>query len=253
MQTIPFYAMINENSEAWSLVDKTKFPHLYPVLSSEVLTDFMVEQINDHFYYRQIGFSSPERFLRHFHRLVKDRAQIWKKALDTEAALTMNDMKYNYDLTEESERNIERTRNGDTTQTPNLTSTTTPNLSTSTQNTNALTSHQMDTPDGITTDIDDYLSSAQKDTTTDTTTETQTGTQTLTQTGNTRTLSEETNADTDEFNLHRFGNIGVQTSSEIMEKARTLYLSWDAFDNLIFPEISVLFLSTVDIDEIDLW
>lgn len=253
MQTIPFYSLIDESSEIWALVDRTKFPHLYPEMPSTVLTSDMIATINDNFYYRQTGFSSPTRFLRHFQRMIKERAAVWKKAIDTESALSADDMKYNYDLHENSERNITREYDGRTTNTPNLTTTNTPNLTTTTQNTNNLTSHQMDTPDGITTDIDDYLSNAQKDVTTDTTSEAQTGTQTTTQTGSATTVTDDMNTDTDEFEMRRYGNIGVQTSAEIMQKTRDLYLGWDAYEDLIFPELSTLFLSVVDIDEIDLW
>lgn len=253
MQTIPFFSLIDESSEIWTLVNRDKFPHLYPSVSSEVLTEDMIDTINDHFYYRQIGFSSPERFLRHFQRMIIERAAIWKKAIDTETALTADDMKYNYDLHENSERNIERNYDGRVTNLPNLTTTNTPNLTTETETENALTSHQMDTPDGITTDIDDYLSNAQKDTTSDTTTEKQTGTNTTTQTGSSTTTTDDTNTDEETFEMRRYGNIGVQTSAEIMQKTRDLYLAWDAWGNLIFPELSVLFLNVLDVDEIDLW
>lgn len=253
MQTIPFYSMIDETSEAWALVNRDKFPHLYPSVSSEILTEEMIDTINDHFYYRQIGFSSPERFLRHFQRMIIERSAIWKKAIDTETALTADDMKYNYDLHENSERNIERNYDGRVTNLPNLTTTNTPNLTTETETENALTSHQMDTPDGITTDIDDYLSNAQKDTTSDTTTEKQTGTNTTTQTGSSTTTTDDTNTDDETFEMRRYGNIGVQTSAEIMQKTRDLYLAWDAWGNLIFPELSALFLNVIDVDEIDLW
>ena len=254
MVTIPFYELLNEDSDIWSLIDTTKFPSVYPPnVSSTVLTDEMKNQINEYFYYRQIGFSSPTRFLRAFYRLVTERAAIWKKAVDTETMLSSDDMMYNYNLFENSERNINRQYDGNTTQTPNLLSITTPNLDTTTENTNILTSRQMDTPDGITNDIDNYLSQAQKDNTTDTTTERQRGTTQTQQTGTNTTITDDENNDTESFELRRYGNIGVQTSAEIMQKTRDLYLSWDAYEMLIFPEISQLFLSVVDVDEIDLW
>ena len=34
----------------------------------------MIDNINEHFYYRSIAFSSPTKFLRAFHRLIKERA-----------------------------------------------------------------------------------------------------------------------------------------------------------------------------------
>lgn len=256
METIPFYELLNTESSVWSLVDTDHFPTLYPptsIISESILTPEMKDNINQYYYYREIAFSSPTRFLREFWRVCKERASIWKKAVDTETFLDLDDLKYNYNLYEESERDVVRNTSSENTNTPNLTTTTSPDLETVTENTNTLTSRMMDTPDGITTDIEDYLSSAQKDITGDSTTETQSGTNTIRQTGTNETVSEEEQTHSDEFNMHRYGNIGVQTSAKIVQESRDLYLKWDAFENFIFPELNHLFLSVVDVDTIDLW
>ena len=61
MVTIPFYQLINEDSEIWALVNG--FSTLYPQ-NVEDLTPEMIDNINEHFYYRSIAFSSPTKFLR---------------------------------------------------------------------------------------------------------------------------------------------------------------------------------------------
>lgn len=253
MDTIPFYELQNPSSAVWTLVDTTHFPTLYPPISSDILTDEMKENINQYYYYREIAFSSPTRFLREFWRVCEERSVIWKKAVDTESILDPDDLKYNYNLYEESERDVTRNTTAESTNTPDLTTTTTPALQTVTENTNTMTSRMMDTPDGITNDIDDYLSSAQKDVTGDTTTETQSGSNTMRQTGTNKNETEEDQTHKDEFNMHRYGNIGVQTSAKIVQESRDMYLKWDAFENFIFPELNHLFLSVVDVDSVDLW
>ena len=245
--TIPFYEMIDEESEAWSLVDKTTFPHLFPT-GVESLSEDMQDNIREHFYYRQIGFSSPTRFLRHFYRLIKERANTWARLLATETALRNDDMIYNYDLTEEStdthesSNTIEVEGSNSNTRAPNLTSTTTDG-STS-------TSKRMDTPDGITSDIDNYLTAAEKDTENSTGTTTQTGTESNVGTNNSTTES----SYTDEINktLTRKGNIGVMTAAQILGGYREAQ-AWDTYTMVIFPELEQLFVTTVDLDDIDLW
>ena len=256
MNTIPFYELLNPQSSVWTLVDTDKFPTLYPpdsLISSEVLTDEMKDNINQYYYYREIAFSSPTRFLREFWRVCKERAYAWKNAVDTETFLDMDDLKYNYNLYEQSERDTTRNTNASNVTTPNLTTTTVPELETVTENSNTLTSRQMDTPDGITTDIEDYLSYAQKDVTGDTTTEIRSGSNTMRQTGTSTLDVEEEQTHSDDFNMHRYGNIGVQTSAKIVQESRDMYLKWDAFEDFIFPELNHLFLSVVDVDTIDLW
>ena len=251
MLTIYFSDLIDEDSEIWSIVDKTKYPHLFPQ-GVEDLTDEMIDNIQEHFYDRQIGFSSPTRFLRHFHRLVKERAYVWKKLIESERSLSDNDRTRNYDLYEEGRHIIDEGESGTSTLTPNTTTTVTPNVTTQTTEQSTDLNHMMDTPDGITADIDDYMSQAEKNQNNLTSSTSSTGSTTTTNTG-TQGNTFQTSREGDNTNtLHRYGNIGVQTAAQILGGYREAQV-FDAYDSVIFPEISQLFLNTVDIDDIDLW
>ena len=117
MVTIPFYELINRDSEVWQLVQG--FNTLYPE-NVDDLTDVMIDNINEHFYYRSIAFSSPTKFLRAFHRLIKERAYVWGKLLLTEKALSDAEMTRNYDLTENFEKESENKYTSNSKTTPNL-------------------------------------------------------------------------------------------------------------------------------------
>lgn len=237
MHTFPFYELINENSDAWSLVHG--FYSLYPTNVHDLLPE-MIDNINEHFYYREIAFSSPTKFLRAFHRLVKERAYIWRKFLISEKMLTDNDMIRNYDLTETYEgNNINENTNDSTT-------TTKPNLNMETTTTNETKNRLMDTPDGITDDIENYMTEASKDNTTDHTLQHQSGE------NETNVIGTNNGTNHDEHTLRRFGNIGIQTSADILKNTREAMI-FDTYENVIFPEVGQLFLSVIDLDEIELW
>lgn len=249
IKTIPFYQMIDENSEVWSIIDRSTFPHLFPQ-NVENLTDEMKDNIREYFYYRQIGFSSPTRFLRAFYRMIKERAYIWKTLIDTEKALRADDMIYNYDLRENETNSHESSSTLESSGTTS--STRTPNLTTTTQDTDTTTTRQMDTPDGITSDIDNYLSAAEKVSGSSGGTTTQTGTETSS--GTSGSTTENSINDSGTRSLTRKGNIGVMTSAQILGGFREAQV-WDAYDAVIFPELNTLFLSTYDVEDndIELW
>lgn len=281
MITVPFYEMIDETSEIWDIINKDKFPHLYP---PDVLPEEIIENINDYFYERQIAYSSPERFLRQWWRLVKERAYAWTKLLETEKVLRDEDMLFNYDLTERSTDNRTGSGKSDSTTTPNLTTYNTPDLLNVTNNLISNESntsvkgkedsaqnqniHDMETPDGITTDIDNYLTHAQKDSTTgkienenktktvnsgnDQTIYRQTGETTTRQIGESKTESESESTDRNEHELRRFGNIGTMTVANVLGGYREAQ-TYDVFSSVIFPECENLFLHYVDLYDIDIW
>lgn len=235
MLTIPFYQLIDETSDIWRLIDTNTFPHLYPQNLTN-LTQDMVDNINEHFYYREIGFSSPTRFLRHFHRLIKERCYTWKKLIESESALRDDDMIFNYDLTEESEDNRTDTSQNTDMNVPRVETT---NTSTETQIT-----HDMDTPDGITSDIETYISTAGKVTDTNTSKTQQTGANT--------TVSNYAGDNNNTHELTRKGNIGVMTAAQILGGYREGQM-WDAYNAVIFPEVEQLFLTIIDLDDVDLY
>ena len=194
MITIPFYELIDTDSEIWQLINKQRFPSLYP---PDTLPDEIIENINSYFYDREIAYSAPEKFLRQWWRLVKERAYAWTKLLKTESVLRDDDMLFNYDLTEHSEDNRETKGKSESVNRPDIKDKITPDLLNTTQSDNTQNGsqyqnsaeqnsqnansnqtnteagshgtldHQMDTPDGITGDIDNYLTRANKTTETD--------------------------------------------------------------------------------------
>lgn len=235
MKTYGFWELIDEDSEVWYLVDRTKYPHLFPENVS-ALSEDMEDNIKEHFYNRQIGFSSPQDFLRHFHRLIRERANTWARLIATETALRADDMIYNYDMVEDSTDEREGESGSSSTRTPNLT--------VSGTGSDTSTTRRMDTPDTLTSDIENYLSEAGKDSSTSTRTQTQTGTETNTGTG--------TFEDANTHHLTRKGNIGVMTAAQILGGYRQAQV-WDAYSDVIFPEINTLMLNIVDVQEIDIW
>lgn len=249
MVTIPFYQLINEDSPAWSLV--SGFTTLYPQ-GVEDLTDEMIDNINEHFYYRSIAFSSPTKFLRAFHRLIKERAYTWKKLILSEKALSDEEMTRNYDLTETFEKDSENAYNSKNKQTPNLETVTNPNLLNKTVIESEDKSKLMDTPDGFTSDIDNYLSSASKDSSKEETNEYQLGTTSTMQRGKSESETNDNGTTHEAHTLRRTGNIGTATAAQILGGYREAAV-FDAYESVIFPEVSQLFLSVVDFDEDELY
>lgn len=235
MRTYGFWELIDETSDVWYLIDRNKYPHLFP---SDVpaLSEDMKDNIREHFYTRQIGFSAPQDFMRHFYRLIRERANTWARLIATETALRSDDMIYNYDMIEHATDERTGTSTNASTHTPNLTIAST--------SSDTSTSKRMDTPDAITSDIDTYMSEAGKETTSTTSSQSQTGTDTTSGTGG---YTDET-----ERTLNRKGNIGVMTASQILGGYREAQ-AWDAYSMIIFPEINMLMLNCIDLNEVDMW
>ena len=253
MITIPFYELIDQDSEIWQLINKQRFPSLYP---PNVLPDDVIENINSYFYDREIAYSAPEKFLRQWWRLVKERAYAWTKLLQTETVLRDDDMLFNYDLTEHSEDNRETSGKSESVNRPDIKDKITPDLLNTTQSdstqagsqsqntqennsqnasnnqtntengSHGTIEHDMDTPDGITDDIDNYLSRANKSTETDNVTNTQNGTtsqsgnRNTTQNGsNNQKINEKTiNRQTGTTTSHHYGEENSETNSSGSDK-----------------------------------
>lgn len=249
MVNIPFYLLINEDSDIWNIVEG--FTTLFPQ-NVENLDDEIIDNINEHFYYRQIAFASPTKFLRAFHRLVKERAYTWHKLLLSERALSDEEMTRNYNLNEDYEKENTNTYQSKNKTSPNLTTTTTPNLETETKTETEDKNHQMDTPDGFTADIENYLSSASKDNTQESETVKQYGNTITTQNGTTDSVTNDRGNTQESSTMHRYGNIGVQTAAQILGGYRQAQV-FDVYEEVIFPEVSQLFLSVIDLDEVELY
>lgn len=249
MVNIPFYMLIDEDSDVWNIVQG--FTTLYPQ-NVENLDDEIIDNINENFYYRQIAFASPTKFLRAFHRLVKERAYTWHKLLLSERALSDDEMTRNYNLNEDYEKQNSNTYQSKNTTSPNLTTTTTPNLETETKTETEDKNHQMDTPDGFTADIENYLSSASKDNTQESETVKQFGNTITTQNGTTDSVTNDRGNTQESSTMHRYGNIGVQTAAQILGGYRQAQV-FDVYEEVIFPEVSQLFLNVIDLDEVELY
>lgn len=281
MITVPFYEMIDTDSEIWRLINKQRFPSLYP---PNTLSDEIIENINIYFYNRQIAYSSPERFVMQWWRLIKERAYAWTKLLETEKVLRDDDMLFNYDLTEDSTDNRTGSGSSQTKNTPNLRTLNSPDLlttqnETSNQKTGMTqsgentddynqTSREMDTPDGITGDINNYLSKAstqQEGTNTRNSTQTDQSTANTGKTvtrqvgqnweyrmGEDQTDTSTNSRDDNVHHLRRYGNIGTMTVASVLGGYREAQ-QFDVYNAVIFPECENLFLHYVDLDEIDIW
>lgn len=285
MITVPFHELIDIDSEIWRLINKQKFPSLYP---PNTLPDEIIENINSYFYDREIAYSAPEQFLRQWWRLTKERAYTWIKLLATEKVLRDDDMLFNYDLTEHSTDTRTGEGKSESLNTPNLKTVITPDLlntnqnnqnqtttgqstqsGSSTDNQNQ-TTREMDTPDGITTDIESYVTRASKDdqqnsnqnsqinvssqnlSTNDVQISRQTGTTTEHRKGEDKSESKTESKDVNEHDLRRYGNIGTMTVASVLGGYREAQ-QFDVYKNIIFPECEELFLHYVDLESVDIW
>ena len=254
-----------QDGPIWSLIPD--FTSVFPE-NVDDLTQDMEMNIAVHYWYREIGFSNPSRFLLEFQRTVRQRAHVWKMLIDSEAALTPDEMTYNYDMTENRDRTLNIS--GENVRTPNLkrnqtaTSDSTGSGTTETEQDSTDTRnnrlHQMDTPDGVTNDIDNYLSYADKSDETDTVHAEGSAssynnmhgvtTSNSTETGRDTTETEQTHVDSE--TITRKGNIGVQTAGQILQYWRQAE-AFSAYEMVIFPELDHLFLGTADLDEGYAW
>lgn len=175
---------------------------LFP--NTEYLTADMQAAIKDHFWYRQIGEETPQKFLRHFQRIILERAYNWGKLIQSMSALRDEDMIYNYDLHENSTG--ERTDQS------------------AAVSTGANTGHNFvsDTPDNYVNDIENYMSEASKNT------------------ADSSGSSSTTGHSESEGTLRRYGNIGVMTAEQIIRGYRDA-TAWNAYD-VMYADLEKCFL-----------
>ena len=290
MITIPFYELIDTDSEIWQLINKQRFPSLYP---PDTLPDEIIENINSYFYDREIAYSAPEKFLRQWWRLVKERAYAWTKLLKTESVLRDDDMLFNYDLTEHSEDNRETKGKSESVNRPDIKDKITPDLLNTTQSDNTQNGSQyqnsaeQNSQNANSNQTNTEAGShgtlrANKTTETDNVTNTQNGASnqtghratsqygTNTQNANEKTINRqtgtttshhygeensETNSSGSDKNIHdlrRYGNIGTMTVASVLGGYREAQ-QFDVYSQVIFPECENLFLHFVDLDTVDIW
>lgn len=219
--TLPFYEFLDETNP-FIYPEHAEFKHLFPENYNEVIK----EAIKQEFYYRQVGQYVPQKFLRRFHRLLNERLDAWVKLLDSEGIVKPEYATRNYDMTEERTQHAESQNNASATS--NSTQTTT------NSGTSGDTSWMSDTPDGSVSDIETYMSSANKNHSTSEASGNSSADGSSSNTGS-------SNGDLDE-NIHRFGNIGVTTFETILQGYRNS-AAWCSFEEVIFPEVNKLFFA----------
>ena len=219
--TLPFYEFLDETNP-FIYPDNAEFKTLFPDGYSDVIKAAIIHE----FYYRQVGQYIPQRFLRRFHRLLNERRDAWQKLIESESLIKPEYATRNYDITEERNQHVESENTGSATS----------NSQTSTSDTGNSrgTSWISDTPDGSVSDIETYMSSANKNQATSESNGNATTDGTSSNTGS-------SNGNLNE-NIHKFGNIGVTTFEKIIEGYRNS-AAWCSFENVIFPEVNKLFFA----------
>lgn len=162
-----------------------------------ILNGFIQDQIMDNFANYFVNSANPQYWIGRFQLLVLREQDKWQKLLTSEDALRPDDAIYNYDMQE----------------------TTSYETSGQSQSGGTRTGYNSETPEGATSDIETYMSAANKSVDSNNDTATSSGNQTVT----------------------RKGNIGVMTSAQILGGYRAA-VNWCALEEVIFPELEKLFI-----------
>lgn len=165
----------------------------------------------DHFYFYEIGLTPIARFKKALQIKLNDIFPYYKQLYQTELRSAGIDFMLNKDLKEEYTRQL--TGNSSVNQS-----------SSSTSNDTSLNINN-DTPQNKIDDLEQYMTSASKNT--DNSTMTSNGTN-----------SAENNS-TETYSLVSQGNIGVTSSAELLEKWRNVLIN---IDQMIFEECNDLFM-----------
>lgn len=198
---LPFFRFFDEKDPVIYPPDGV-YKTLWPVDCS--LTNDAKEQIKINFTNYFTNSANPQYWLGRFHALIRREQDKWQKLLTSEDALRPDDAIYNYDMQE----------------------TTSYQTSGESQSGGTRTGYNSETPEGSTSDIESYMSAANKSVDSNNDTATSTGNQTVT----------------------RKGNIGVMTSAQILGGYRAA-VNWCALEEVIFPELEKLFVMIWEADE----
>lgn len=219
--TLPFYEFLDETNK-FIYPENAEFKTLFPAGYHEVIKSAIIQE----FYYRQVGQYVPQKFLRRFHRLLNERRDAWVKLIESEDLIKPEYATRNYDMTEERTQHVESQNQGNATSNSQTSTTDSGNT--------GATSWVSDTPDGSVSDIETYMSSANKNQATS-----EANGNSITDGSSQNTGS--SNGDLNE-SIHKFGNIGVITFEKIIEGYRNS-AAWCSFENVIFPEVNKLFFA----------
>lgn len=227
--TLPLYEFLDEDNVFIYPTDG-EFKTLFPADYHEGIKAAIIQE----FYYRQVGQYIPQKFLRRFHRLLNERQAAWVKLVESEELVHPEQATRNYDMTDERTQHVESENQGNASSTSHTTTTDSGN----TTATSGATSWMSDTPDGSVSDIETYMSSANKNQSNST------GTSSAMGSANTDGSSRNEGSSSGDLteSIHRFGNIGVTTFEKIIEGYRNS-AAWCAFERVIFPEVNKLFFA----------
>lgn len=227
--TLPLYEFLDETN-VFIYPENGEYKTLFPADYNEVIKAAIMQE----FYYRQVGQYIPQKFLRRFHRLLNERQSAWVKLVSSEDLVQPEQATRNYDMTEERTQHVESENQGNASSN----SKTVTSDSGKTTGTSGATAWVSDTPDGSVSDIETYMSSANKNQSDSEGTSEASGNAT---TDGSSQNEGSSSGDLTE-NIHRFGNIGVTTFEKIIEGYRNS-ASWCAFEQVIFPEVNKLFFA----------
>ena len=206
----------NRREFAWDIVPDGDGYKLHKTLLDKDFKAEFEEKVIEHFYTKQIGYETPGRFRRAFRARLREIMPTYNNTFRSLMLMDVqDDPMESYRLTEE----YTHASNGS----GEASTTTTDERSGSADKTHKF----LDTPQGIISNVGDYLTEGSVDT--DTTAENGTATST----GTNSNSSEETSR------LTRYGNIGVQPLGDEILKYR------DAFENvdqMIIADLECLFL-----------
>lgn len=191
-------------------VDFTLFDFNYNLYDNELKSAFEKKFI-DHFYFYEIGLTPIARFKKALQIKLNDIYPYFKQLYQTELRCNDIDFMLNKDLKEQYTREL--TGNSSVNQS-----------STSTTNDTSLNINN-DTPQNKIDDLDQFMTSASKNT--DNSTMNSSGT------------NNAENNSTETYSLVSQGNIGVTSSAELLEKWRNVLIN---IDQLIFKECNDLFM-----------
>lgn len=201
--TLELYQIVNS-------VDFTLFDFDYNLYDNELKSVFEKKFIA-HFYFYEIGLTPIARFKKALQIKLNDIYPYFKQLYQTELRCNDIDFMLNKDLKEQYTREL--TGNSSVNQS-----------STSTSNDTSLNINN-DTPQNKIDDLDQFMTSASKNT--DNSTMNSSGTN-----------SAENNS-TETYSLVSQGNIGVTSSAELLEKWRSVLIN---IDQMIFEECNDLFM-----------
>lgn len=199
-----------ELNQLVNALDFNLFDFDYNLYDNELKSAFEKKFI-DHFYFYEIGLTPIARFKKALQIKLNDIFPYYKQLYQTELRSADIDFMLNKDLKEEYTRQL--TGNSSVNQS-----------SSSTSNDTSLNINN-DTPQNKIDDLDQFMTSASKNT--DNSTMSSNGTN-----------SAENNS-TETYSLVSQGNIGVTSSAELLEKWRSVLIN---IDQMIFEECNDLFM-----------